>query len=228
MFYFVACVNMEPGPPKKSRRIAKKKRSEQAQVDQSTNVSTTVSTSNNQNFQNILVAAVPLITQNVISVLEQKGVINSTNSTPQHTMGTEAQINNQPTDISTSNVPDNSTDLLINSDTNVALAPQQFVLPGSQDIPLVDLSPTISNNACATQNELNYISVYSKTAVYPQNTLSSPLTLHLELKVKSQIWLNTYINFDLLLPKNSKHQGINFMMVKKRVQGSQVLLKSNL
>jgi hypothetical protein len=26
---------MEPGPPKKSRRIAKKKRSEQAQVDQS-------------------------------------------------------------------------------------------------------------------------------------------------------------------------------------------------
>jgi hypothetical protein len=88
----------------------------------------------------MLVAAVPLITQNVISVLEQKGGINSRNSTPQRTMGTEAQINNQPTDISTSNVPDNSTDLLINSDTNVASAPQQFVLPGSQDISLADLS----------------------------------------------------------------------------------------
>ena len=73
MLYFVAYVNMEPGPPKKSRRIAKKKRSEQAQVDQSTNVSTTVSTSNNQYVQDMLVAAVPLITQNVISVLEQKG-----------------------------------------------------------------------------------------------------------------------------------------------------------
>jgi hypothetical protein len=48
---------MEPGPPKKSRRIAKKKRSEQAQVDQSTNVSTTVSTSNNQYVQDMLVAA---------------------------------------------------------------------------------------------------------------------------------------------------------------------------
>lgn len=140
MLNFVAYVNMEPGPPKKSRRIAKKKRSEQAQVDQSTNVSTTVSTSNNQYVQDMLVAAVPLITQNVISVLEQKGGINSRNSTPQRTMGTEAQINNQPTDISTSNVPDNSTDLLINSDTNVASAPQQFVLLGSQDISLADLS----------------------------------------------------------------------------------------
>lgn len=152
---FLAYVNMEPGPPKKSRRIAKKNRNEQAQVDQSTNVSTTVSTSNNQNCQDMLVAAVPLITQNVISVLEQKGVINSTNSTPQRTMGTEAQINNQPTDISTSNVPDNSTDLLINSDTNVASAPQQFTLPGSHDIPLVDLSPTISNNTCATRSPIH-------------------------------------------------------------------------
>ena len=48
---------------------------------------------------------------------------------------------------------------------------------------------------------INEASNCSTTAVYPQNTLSSPLTLHLEPKVKSQIWSNTYINFDILLPK---------------------------
>jgi len=249
---------MDKEPPRKSRRIATAKhaKGKNKSVQQGNENST-----NQQNFQDMLVAAIPMITQSVVSVLQQKGLIVSNNEVISHN-----QVGNSATDVDTEqstsgteisniinsgNVSTNS--MLSNhsldeastpavtctstnpafTDGNVGIIPyanpssvevnnhgipaptqnvgSQSVLPGSSNIPRTDLSPSVNADRSSIATNVSNILVQDAginhsisntcNTLYTQGSISSPLTLHVEPKIKSQIWANMYVNFEVLLPK---------------------------
>jgi len=131
-------------PPKKSRRLANKRQSVNNTVPQ---------VSIKDQIVEAVTAAIPSITQSVVNILQQKGFIGVDNSVNQ-TVHTEQSSNQAVNMDSTNNAmlrSDNAQSL--QSANNSSDVNNRVILEGSQQIPLIDLSPSVSMSNSSNANK---------------------------------------------------------------------------
>jgi len=169
-------------PPRKSRRLATRSTRESVQIPLARNVQNSVQSQLNE----LLTAAIPIITQSVITALQQSGIILNTNQTQsdpqcraqsgdtvQSLTTTQNDIQIALSPIPTANISDQATTAITqDSQSTVHSNNVQLIsLPGSIDIPRTDLSPSVNQQPTSVNSRNDVMSLQTTgTATYSLGT----------------------------------------------------------